>query len=211
MTIHYDAGHMETQTVTPVGRPRNQQIDASVMAATAELIAERGYNGTSLAAVAERAGTTTPAIYRRWSSKQDLVLDAVFGTSGDEVVASTGDLEADVATMIRWTMERLGSPVGRAALAGLLGEPQTTSASAHRHLALLWDRHRANLDQWRQAGLVRSDLDVTAFLAAVAGPAIFMGAVIGAPADDPAVVDRLAHLAIEGIRATDTTIGEAHP
>ena len=52
----------------PAGRPRDPRIDAAVLSATAELILEAGYPGVTVAAVAARAGTTPPAIYRRWRS-----------------------------------------------------------------------------------------------------------------------------------------------
>ena len=81
------------------GRPREHRLDDAIVAATVDLLGERGYNGLSLAGVAERAGTTTPAIYRRWSSKADLVLSTVFRTQGDDVVADTGDLDADIRSM----------------------------------------------------------------------------------------------------------------
>ncbi|OOK82452.1 bacterial regulatory s, tetR family protein [Mycobacterium kansasii] len=48
------------------------------MAATAELLVQIGYSNLSLAAVAERAGTTKSALYRRWSSKAELVHEAAF-------------------------------------------------------------------------------------------------------------------------------------
>ena len=55
------------------GRPRDPRIDAAILAATAELLVTIGYSNLSLAAVAERAGTTKSALYRRWSSKAELV------------------------------------------------------------------------------------------------------------------------------------------
>ena len=60
------------------------------MAATLSLLEARGYNGLSLASVAEQAGTTTAAIYRRFGSKSELVTRSVFRTDGDDVVAETG-------------------------------------------------------------------------------------------------------------------------
>lgn len=59
------------------GRPRSQQIDDALVAATLEILDEEGYPGVSLEAVAKRAGTTRPAIYRRWSGRTALVLAAV--------------------------------------------------------------------------------------------------------------------------------------
>lgn len=59
------------------GRPRSQQIDDALITATLELLAEQGYPGVSLEAVARRAGTSRPSIYRRWSGRTPLVLTAV--------------------------------------------------------------------------------------------------------------------------------------
>jgi AcrR family transcriptional regulator len=122
------------------GRPRDPRLDDAIVAATLALLEERGYAGLSFTAVATHAGTTKPAIYRRWSSKRDLVLEAVFRTQGDDVVANTGDLDADMRTMVRWSLEKLGSPVGRAALAGLLAEPPGTAGTPTDQLTLVWRR-----------------------------------------------------------------------
>lgn len=60
-----------------LGRPRDTAIDAAVLEATLRLLARDGFTGLSLAAVAAEAGTTRPAIYRRWPDKTALVVDAI--------------------------------------------------------------------------------------------------------------------------------------
>ena len=62
------------------GRPRDPRIDAAILRATADLLVEIGYSNVTMAAVAERAGTTKTALYRRWSSKAELVHEAAFPT-----------------------------------------------------------------------------------------------------------------------------------
>ena len=104
------------------GRPRHPRLNAAMVQATLELLTERGYNDLSLAAVADRAGTTTTALYRRWGSKAALVMDAVLRTDGDDVVAESGDISADLARMIRWSVEKICRPVALAAVVGMLGE-----------------------------------------------------------------------------------------
>ncbi|RKN07407.1 TetR/AcrR family transcriptional regulator [Streptomyces radicis] len=59
------------------GRPRDRHIDAAVIAATLETLDETGYPGLSLEEVARRAGTSRPAIYRRWSGRAPLALAAI--------------------------------------------------------------------------------------------------------------------------------------
>ncbi|PRC48317.1 TetR family transcriptional regulator, partial [Mycobacterium sp. ITM-2017-0098] len=63
---------------TDVGRPRNRGIDEAVLRATVELIGQSSYAELSLDAIAARAGTSKPAIYRRWRGKAHLVHEAVF-------------------------------------------------------------------------------------------------------------------------------------
>src|SRR5580704_15116573 len=58
------------------GRPRSQEADRAIMAATVELLAAKGLAGMSIEEVASRAGVGKATIYRRWSSKGLLALDA---------------------------------------------------------------------------------------------------------------------------------------
>lgn len=59
------------------GRPRDATIDDAVLDATLRQLARDGFAGLSLAAVAAEAGTSRPAIYRRWPDKESLVVDAI--------------------------------------------------------------------------------------------------------------------------------------
>ena len=58
--------------MTTFDQPRQAAIDA-----TLDLIAERGVPGLTTDAVAERAGISKATMYRRWRSKEELMLDAV--------------------------------------------------------------------------------------------------------------------------------------
>ena len=106
---------------SPAGRPRDPRIDAAILAATAELLLEVGYPGVTIAAVAARAGTTTPAIYRRWTSKAHLVHEAAFPYGERDRAAATPEpLPATSAAMVRGAAEavlgpgRAGRPAGPA-------------------------------------------------------------------------------------------------
>jgi AcrR family transcriptional regulator len=185
---------------TGPGRPRDRRLDDAIVAATYDLLAERGYGGLTLAAVAERAGTTTPAIYRRWSSKADLVLAAVFRTEGDDVVADTGDLETDVRTMVRWSLEKFGNPAGRAALAGLLAEPAGARRGASDQLSVVWRRTGERLAAAVAHDEVRGDVDANLLMALLAGPALLATSVFGAGATDDAWVERISSVILDGVR-----------
>ena len=184
-----------------LGRPRDARLDAALQAATLELLAERGYDALSIKAVAERAGTTTAAVYRRWSSKAELVLHAVFRTEGPDVVADTDDIERDIRTMVRWSLEKFGQPVGRAALAGLLAERPDRHSGMQAQLADIWRRMDDRLRRAVEGGELRAGVDTDALIAAISGPAMMVAINRGGRAVSEETVDALAAIALDGIRA----------
>ena len=97
----------------PRGRPMDARVDDAVIAATPELLAEHGYGGLTTAAIARRAGVSTASLYRRWSSKEDLVASAARTIVADSLSPDdTGTLPGDLAVLI-------GNKIG--ALSGDLG------------------------------------------------------------------------------------------
>jgi len=110
------------KAVPSAGRPRDPRIDAAILRATTDLLVEIGYANLTMAAVAERAGTTKTALYRRWSSKAELVHEAAFPAAPTAIATPPGDLRADVRAMIAAARDVFTSPVVRAALPGLLAD-----------------------------------------------------------------------------------------
>ena len=104
------------------GRPRDPRIDAAILRATTDLLVEIGYSNLTMAAVAERAGTTKTALYRRWSSKAELVHEAAFPAAPTAIESPPGDFGADVRAMIAAARNVFTSPVVRAALPGLIAD-----------------------------------------------------------------------------------------
>ncbi|MEV6611320.1 TetR/AcrR family transcriptional regulator [Kutzneria sp. NPDC051319] len=59
------------------GRPRDPEADEAILRAALELFAERGVDGTSIEQIAKRAGVARLTVYRRWSSKEELLAQAI--------------------------------------------------------------------------------------------------------------------------------------
>ena len=59
------------------GRPRSEASHQAIIEATLELLIEVGYGSLTMEAVRARAGVGKATIYRRWSSKEELVRDAI--------------------------------------------------------------------------------------------------------------------------------------
>lgn len=106
------------------GRPRDTSIDDRALEATRELLVERGFEATTILAVADRSGVHSSAIYRRWSSRIELIEEAAFpGFTFVDIVPS-GDLRRDLRRFIRAYVAAFSAPSARAAAAGLLAHHQ---------------------------------------------------------------------------------------
>jgi AcrR family transcriptional regulator len=184
------------------GRPRDARIDGAVQRATVELLAETGYPGLLVSAIAERAGTSKPAIYRRWPSKAHLVHEAVFPIGAATEIPDTGSLSGDLREMVRRTMAFLTTPAARAALPGLVGE---MAADPTLHSALLErfaDIFTGGLAEWlgraAAAGEARADVTAAELAEAIAGLTLL--GLLTRPAElDDAWVDRTTTLLLKGI------------
>ena len=185
----------------PAGRPRDPRLDAAIIDATVTILTECGYNEMSLAAVADRAETTTAAIYRRYGSKSELVTKAVFRTDGDDVVADTGDLEADLATMIRWSVEKLQRPAALAAIIGLLGESKSERKKNVVESRSATQLTAERLERAKAAGELRSDVDAELLASLIDGPVLHV--VLGGMATpiDDAWIAQLVQVVLNGARA----------
>jgi AcrR family transcriptional regulator len=95
------------------GRPLDAARDEAILAATIELLAERGFDRFTVKDIAERAGAGLGAIYRRWPTKRDVVVAAVRLLDEQEPeITLTGDVETDLAACLIAEVHRLGGCAG---------------------------------------------------------------------------------------------------
>jgi AcrR family transcriptional regulator len=189
---------------TELGRPRNPRIDDSVLRATVELLGNSGYAALSVDAIAKRAATSKPAIYRRWPSKAHLVHEAVFPISEATDLPDTGSLDGDVREMVRRTTDVLTTPAARAAMPGLLAEMATDPTLHAKLLGRFGDVTSRGmtdrLDDAMRRGEVRADVTAADLIEAIAGMALM--AIITRDDDlDDAWVERTSTLITKGISA----------
>jgi AcrR family transcriptional regulator len=112
-------------TVRAAGRPRDPRIEQDALAAARELLAEGGYPAITMAAIAERAGTTKAALYRRWPAVPHLVHEAVFPNELSLDLHLGDDLATDIVGVVRGTRDALCTPAAAAALPGLYAAAAT--------------------------------------------------------------------------------------
>ena len=149
--------------VVDFGRPRDPRIDGAVLRATVELLAETGYPGLLVSAIAERAGTSKPAIYRRWPSKAHLVHEAVFPIGAATELPDTGSLPEDLREMVRRSMVfpdhagRQGGAAGAGRRDGSGSNPAFGAVGAVRRHHRRWPGRAARAGRGPRRGPTRRD------------------------------------------------------
>lgn len=141
------------------GRPRDPGLDEAIRAATRALLIDVGYRRLSIDMVARRAGVTRPTIYRRWPSKMHLVHDAAFPAEPDQVaLPDTGDVAADLRTLVRRNFAAYTRPEVRAAVPGLIADLHDDPALRSSVLDRLRGTVEAQFGSLIRAGIERGQL-----------------------------------------------------
>ncbi|WP_192814831.1 TetR/AcrR family transcriptional regulator [Tsukamurella sp. 1534] len=94
---------MDSTTEAPRTRRRGAALQAAILEAAWEQLVDRGYGEFTLEAVAARAGTSRSVLYRRWSSRVELLRAAVEhqGTIPVSDPPDTGSLRGDAIALLR--------------------------------------------------------------------------------------------------------------
>lgn len=142
------------------GRPRSSELDEAILDAARELLVEVGPTGMTFAAVADRAGTTRPALYRRFTDVDELVVAAVASLGASTAPPVTGDGLRDLIAELRAFQRGITTTHGIALAGSVLAE--TTSdgvADAYRATVVAPRRARlqAILDRAAADGTITAD------------------------------------------------------
>ena len=98
-------------------------ITTAIRGAVMHELAAVGYGRLSIEAVARRAGVSKTAIYRRWSSKLELVLEIISGVAGRSLpLPDTGSLSGDLEMVLGILARALQHPLASQIIPDLLAE-----------------------------------------------------------------------------------------
>ena len=144
------------------GRPRDPSRDGVIRAAILRLLADVGYGALTMDAVASEAGVGKATIYRRWRTKQDLVVDTISDLNRAQATPpDTGSVESDLREMMHQMVALIAGPTGAATLSLLSTMPhQPALAEAFRDgpLAVWRQSYDAIWERAEQRGEVRAGL-----------------------------------------------------
>lgn len=160
-----------------------------VIVATVELIDKLGYRSVTVDAVARASGVSKSTIYRYWSSREDLVLDA-FTCATDESteVADTGDAIADLRTYLLKLAFRLNVRGAAPIMTGLISDALNDHEFAKSFRTKVIEARRQAflriLLRGQQRGQIRTDVDLKSVVDAVYGSIHHRLLMTGEPIDE---------------------------
>ena len=170
------------------GRPRSEATRRAILAAAVDELTERGYAQLSVEGIAVRAGSGKQTIYRWWSSKADVVLDAMLDEAASVIaVPDEGSLHADLDAFLAATFRQRGQ---RPVLVGLMAEalldPTFAAQFRDRFLFGRRDALRTVLTRAAARGEIAADVDPEMLLDIVFGVLWYRLLLDHAPLDEEA-------------------------
>lgn len=171
---------MTSATLRPrgPGRPRDERADRAILDAALELLAEVGPTGLSVEEVAARAGVSKATIYRRFQTKDDLVVGCL---SGLAVALPDGMPDGDVHDRLvflveHWWDSYVVSPNGQVfhrVLAHAKSNPRLFEAFYDEVIEPRRELFRSVLRDAVAAGEIRPDADLELVVTMIIGTSVY--------------------------------------
>ncbi|MDX8499895.1 TetR/AcrR family transcriptional regulator [Mesorhizobium sp. VK4C] len=112
-----------------IGAKRNPESADAILEAAEAVLAEAGYSGFSIEAVARRARAGKPTIYRWWPSKAALLIE-VYQRQKRVETPDTGNIEADLAGFLMNLFAHWRDTSSGNVFRSLVAEAQSDAAAA---------------------------------------------------------------------------------
>jgi AcrR family transcriptional regulator len=181
------------------GRPRSKEFDESILAATLELAGEVGITGMSMDDLAQRAGVSKATIYRRWPSKEILVVQALQSAMLPFDHVDTGGVVEDLRQFLGQMVARMSKKDRMNDVLPHLIEMATHDAALRNAVDDYVESRRVPVRQVLERGIDRGELaadtDTETLLDALLGPIIYRRLLSGGVLDTD-FVDRLIGLVL---------------
>ncbi|HEY5786064.1 MAG TPA: TetR/AcrR family transcriptional regulator [Microlunatus sp.] len=170
-------------------------------------LAEHGYAALSLENVARRSGVHKATLYRRWGSREDLVLEAMLDRADVHIaVPNTGSLREDLSALARTAAANAASPevaaMARAVVAQADHDP-TLDAARRRFWSARLALDATIVERAIERGDVPPETDPRMVIESIIGPIHLRLLLTGEPVDQ-AFLDNVVDTVLHGI---DTTTG----
>jgi AcrR family transcriptional regulator len=136
-----------------------EDITEAIRAAVFEELAALGYGRMSIEGVARRAGVGKTAVYRRWNSKLDMVVEMVSTVAGQSLdLPDMGSLEADIGMLLTVAGKALRHPLAWKIIPDLLAEAARNPGISETLHGLLTANQRTMSGQLVSRAVARGEL-----------------------------------------------------
>jgi AcrR family transcriptional regulator len=171
---------------TKRGRPRDPSVDQAILDAARSVVAAKGFTGASMDEIARRAGVGKDTLYRRWKSKEDLVLHLLTVMSEQNVPPP--QLEDPRYGLFLFLQDirrvNLRTDLGQI-IAGIVGESARNGRLADGFHSYWRERRRlAGLAVREIAPASTTDEEIEVILDHILGPIYYRLLLTGDPVDD---------------------------
>jgi AcrR family transcriptional regulator len=180
---------------------RSARVRQAVLDATLELLGEQGADALAVNEVALRAGVHETSIYRRWGTREDVIIDALLSNSEQLLpIPDTGSLRTDLVAFAVSLEAYLNSPLGGALARALV------SSGTEAMRDQFWEGRYALASQMITRAIERGEVpastDPQLALEALVGPIHFRALLTRQPTDEQ-YATRLVEMLLEGFGRHD--------
>jgi AcrR family transcriptional regulator len=183
-----------------VSHRRGEHVRQTVLAAAFEELAANGFDGATVAGIAKRSGVHETTVYRRWLTRENLLVAALLDRSAEAIPApDTGSTREDLLAMVRGVIAYVGSAEGTAVLRAALLAVDDAHAGARE---AFWARRLEALSPVVTRGIergdLRADIDSRLLLEMLVAPIHGRLLLTGEPVDDD-FAERLVNQVLTGV------------
>jgi AcrR family transcriptional regulator len=185
------------------GRPRDARADGAILDATLRLVGSVGLGGLTMDAVAATAGVSKATIYRRWASKEALVLDAWMACFTDDTIPDTGSLERDLVTILGGLRDNITKGLLARVLPQMVAASQVNEELARAYREFVLNRRARTtvvLTRAIERGELPAGMDLDLVQEMLVGPLFYRTLLSGEVIDDD-LVATVVQTVLAGVRA----------
>ena len=185
-----------------VSHRRGEHVRQTVLAAAFEELAANGFDGATVAGIAKRSGVHETTVYRRWVTRENLLVAALLERSADAIpTPDTGSTRRDLLAIVRGIIAYVRSPEGGAVLrAAALPVDDTYAELREGFWARRLDALSPAVARGIERGDLRADSDARLLLEMLVAPIHGRLLLTGEPVDDD-LAEQLVELVLNGAAA----------
>jgi AcrR family transcriptional regulator len=164
------------------GRPRDPGVDNAILTAALALFIEKGADAVSIEQIAQHAGVAKMSLYRRWSSKEDLLAQAIeHARLAMPDIALWRDDDTPLPQLLDRMLDAAAETLTDPLVAGLYRRLIGAGADYPSLLATYWQHFmeprraliQSVLERAAREGLLQSDSDPAVVMDLVAGAIVY--------------------------------------